>query len=59
MGMTTTQQIWTQQFAALADALKPFVFSIDGEEFVNSEAPLSLVAPYRSLLSVGYAKGWL
>lgn len=61
--MTKTQQVWTSQFNALADALNPWVrTAFDGQvdfQYVADDAPKTLTVPYNKMMNVGYAMGWL
>ena len=58
--MTETQRVWSRQIASATRALLPWKRTTpDGFDYVDPSAPRQLVAAYTSLLSAGYANGWM
>ena len=50
---------WNADHNRVAEALAPFVFTIDGDEYLNTDAPADLVRAHQGLTAIGYANGWL
>ncbi len=55
---TIDRSIWLADIRKFEEALKPWVFEIDGQEFLRLEAPRGLTRPYAALRSIGYANGF-
>lgn len=53
-----SREVWAADFTKFAEALKPYVIVIDDATYIEG-APNSLSDPYRDLMSMGYAKGWI
>jgi hypothetical protein len=54
-----TKSVWTKDFNKFAQALAPWAQVIDGAFYLRADAPTDLVRPYRALVSIGYAQGWM
>jgi hypothetical protein len=60
MQSTGVPSHFTKDMERLTEALLPYVRTLsDGFQVIDGSAPADLVRPYRSLVSMGYAKGWL
>ncbi len=59
MPTSEAPQHFTDDLARFNAALEPYVFEVDGEKFISPDAPEALTRPYGSLLSMGYANGWI
>lgn len=51
--------IWQADLNRLADALRPYTETIDGELFISHDAPRELSDIYARIVSVGYANGFM
>lgn len=50
---------FTKDMQRLTEALRPYLVEVDGEQMIRSDAPTSLTEPYKALVNMGFAKGWL
>ena len=50
---------FTKDMERLTEALRPYLVEVDGEQMIRPDAPSSLTEPYKALVNMGYAKGWL
>lgn len=57
--METDEIIWRKQFAALASAVEPHTFEVDGDQLIGGTCQPAVARSYDRMLQVGYAKGWV